>query len=256
MRNPTLPQVACFDTAFHQTVPEVAQTFALPRDLYNEGVRRYGFHGLSYEFIASVLPQVAPEVANGRVVVAHLGNGASLCALKDRASIASTMGFSVLDGIPMGTRCGELDPGVVLYLLQHKKMSAAAVEDLLFRQSGVLGISGLSSDFRELEASEDSRARFALEVFCYQTIRYIGSLAAALGGLDGLVFTGGVGENSAAVRAAICQGCRWLGLHLDEAANQRHGPRISAVGSRLNAYVIRTNENIVIARHTRAVCQA
>jgi len=234
----------------------VAQAFALPRQLYNEGIRRYGFHGLSYEYIASVLPERALEIVDGRVVVAHLGNGASLCALKARASIASTMGFSVLDGLPMGTRCGELDPGVVLHLLQHRGMSTAAVEDLLYRQSGILGLSGISSDFRDLLASEDPHARFAVDVFCYQTVRYIGSLAAALGGLDGIVFTAGVGENAAPVRAAVCAGCRWLGLELDDAANHRHGPRISAIGSRVAAYVIPTDENLMIARHTRALVQA
>jgi acetate kinase len=254
--NPTLPQVACFDTAFHRSVPAVAQAFALPLEFYDEGIRRYGFHGLSYEYIASVLPEIAPQIAQGRVVVAHLGNGASLCALKARTSIATTMGFSVLDGVPMGTRCGELDPGVVLYLLQHKGISAAAVENLLYRQSGMLGLSRVSSDFRELLASGDSRARFAVEIFCYQTIRQIGSLAAALGGLDGIVFTAGVGENAAPVRAAICQGCRWLGVELDDAANNRHGPRISAAGSRVAAYVIPTDENLVILRHTRALCEA
>ena len=254
--NPTLPQVACFDTAFHRGAPEVAQAFALPRQLYNEGIRRYGFHGLSYEYIASVLPERALEIADGRVVVAHLGNGASLCALKARLSIASTMGFSVLDGLPMGTRCGELDPGVVLHLLQHRRMSTAAVEDLLYRQSGILGLSGISSDFRDLLASEDQRARFAVDVFCYQTVRHIGSLAAALGGLDGIVFTAGVGENAAPVRAAVCAGCCWLGLELDDAANSRHGPRISAPDSRVAAYVIATDENLMIARHTRALVQA
>ena len=216
----------------------MAQAFALTRELHDEGIRRYGFHGLSYEYIASVLPERAPEIADGRVVVAHLGNGASLCALKARTSIASTMGFSVLDGLPMGTRCGELDPGVILHLLQHKRMSPEAVADLLYQQSGMLGLSGVSSDFRDLLASQDPRARFAVEVFCYQTIRHIGSLAAALGGVDGIVFTGGVGENAAQIRAEICQGCRWLGLELDEAANLGHGPLISKAGSRVAAYVL------------------
>jgi acetate kinase len=251
--NPALPQVACFDTAFHHSAPEIAQAFALPQALHTEGVRRYGFHGLSYEYIASVLPERAPEIADGRVVVAHIGNGASLCALRARASIASTMGFSVLDGLPMGTRCGELDPGVILHLLRHKKMSAEAVEELLYQQSGMLGLSGISSDFRDLLTSQHSRAHFAIEVFCYRTVRHIGSLAAALGGVDGIIFTAGVGENAASIRAAICQGCRWLGLELDEDANLRHGPRISAVGSPVAAYVIATDENLMIARHTRAL---
>jgi acetate kinase len=254
--DPALPQVACFDTAFHRSVPEVAQAFALPHALHDEGVRRYGFHGLSYEYIASVLPQQAPEIAGGRVVVAHLGNGASLCALQAGRSIASTMGFTALDGLPMGTRCGELDAGVVLYLISQKGMTAAAVEDLLYRRAGMLGLSGLSSDFRDLLASDDARARFAIDVFCYRTARSIGSLAAALGGLDGLVFTAGVGENAAAVRAAICRACGWLGLELDEAANRARGPRISAAGSRVAAWVIPTDENLMIARHAAAVIRS
>lgn len=253
--NPALPQVACFDTAFHRSVPEVAQAFALPRKLHEEGVRRYGFHGLSCEYVASVLPQYAPEIADGRVIVAHLGSGASLCALRAGSSIASTMGLSVLDGLPMGTRCGDLDPGVVLYLMQRKGMSAGAVEDLLYRQSGMLGLSEMSSDFRDLLASQDPRAQFAIDVFCYQTVRHIGSLIAALGGLDGIVFTAGVGENAASVRGAICQGCRWMGLELDEAANDRHGPRISTASSRVAAYVIKSDENAIIARHTRPYAQ-
>ena len=248
-----MPQVACFDTAFHHTAPEVAQTFALSRELYDEGVRRYGFHGLSYEYIASVLPERAPEIADGRVVVAHLGNGASLCALNNRTSIASTMGFSVLDGLPMGTRCGDLDPGVILHLLKHKRMSIEALEDLLYRQSGMLGLSGVSADFRELLASNERRARFAVEVFCYQAARHIGSLAAALNGIDGIVFTAGVGENAAQVRSSILQRCSWLGLELDESANLRHGPLISKSGGRVAAYVIATDENVMIARHTRAL---
>ena len=251
--SPELPQVACFDTAFHHTAPEVAQTFALSRELYDEGVRRYGFHGLSYEYIASVLPERAPEIADGHVVVAHLGNGASLCALNNRTSIASTMGFSVLDGLPMGTRCGDLDPGVVLHLLKHKRMSIEALEDLLYRRSGMLGLSGVSADFRELLASNERRARFAVEVFCYQAARHIGSLAAALNGLDGIVFTAGVGENAAEVRSSILHRCRWLGLEPDESANLRHGPLISKSGSRVAAYVIATDENVMIACHTRAL---
>ena len=253
--NPTLPQVACFDTAFHRSIPEVAQAFGLTADLHAQGVRRYGFHGLSYEYIASLLPEQAPELANGRVVVAHLGNGASLCALKARISIGSTMGFSVLDGLPMGTRCGEMDPGAILYLLEHKGLTPTAVSRLLYEQSGMLGISGVSSDFRDLLSSKDPRADFAIRVFCYQTVRHIGSLAAALGGIDGIVFTAGVGENAAKIRAAVCEGCRWLGLLLDEEANQRHGPLISKAGSRVAAYVMKTDENLVIARHTRNVLE-
>jgi acetate kinase len=251
--DPELPQVACFDTAFHRTAPEVEQAFALPYALYEEGVRRYGFHGLSYEYIASVLPEKAPDIADGRVVVAHLGNGCSACALQARTSIATTMGFTALDGLPMGTRCGALDPGVVLHLVQQKGMSAETLVDLLYRRSGMLGLSGVSSDFRELLASGEPRARFAIEVFCYRTAGHIASLAAALGGLDGLVFTAGVGENAAPVRSAICQACAWLGLELDEAANREHKVRISTSKSRVAAYVIKTDENLMIARHARAL---
>lgn len=250
---PDLPQVACFDTAFHRSMPEVAQAFALPRTLHDEGIRRYGFHGLSYEYIASVLPDRAPEIAEGRVVVAHLGNGCSLCGLRGRTSVASTMGFTALDGVPMGTRCGDLDAGVVLHLIQQKGMAVEDVVDLLYRRSGMLGLSGLSSDFRNLLASESPHAHFAVDVFCYRVAGHIGSLAAALGGLDGIVFTAGVGENAVQVRAAICQACRWLGLELDEAANRLHGPRISTAGSGVAAYVIPTDENLMIARHARAL---
>jgi len=251
--NPELPQVACFDTAFHRTAPEIEQAFALPYALYEEGVRRYGFHGLSYEYIASVLPELAPEIADGRVVVLHLGNGCSACALKARTSVATTMGFTALDGLPMGTRCGALDAGVVLHLLQQKGMSADGLVDLLYRRSGMLGLSGVSSDFRELLASKEPRARFALEVFYYCTARQIGSLAAALGGLDGIVFTAGVGENAAPVRDAICRACGWLGLELDEEANRQHKTRISTSTSRVAAHVIKTDENLMIARHARAL---
>jgi len=251
--NPELPQVACFDTAFHRTAPEVEQAFALPYALYEEGVRRYGFHGLSYEYIASVLPERAPEIADGRVVVAHLGNGCSACAMRDRVSIATTMGFTALDGLPMGTRCGELDAGVVLHLMQQKGMLAEQLVDLLYRRSGMLGLSGISPDFRELLASKDPRARFAVDVFCYRVAGHIASLAAALGGLDGIVFTAGVGENAAPVRSAICHACAWLGLELDEAANRENKERISAPNSRIAAYVIKTDENLMIARHARAL---
>jgi acetate kinase len=251
--NPGLPQVACFDTAFHRTAPEVEQAFALPYSLYEEGIRRYGFHGLSYEYIASVLPQHAPEIANGRVVVAHLGNGCSACALQNRVSIATTMGFTALDGLPMGTRCGELDAGVVLHLIQQKHMQQDELVDLLYRRSGVLGLSGISSDFRELLASDEPRAHFAVEVFCYRVARHIASLAAALGGLDGIVFTAGVGENAAPVRSAICRACAWLGLELDEAANRQNEERLSTPSSRVAAFVIKTDENLMIARHARAL---
>jgi len=251
--NPELLQVACFDTAFHRTAPELEQAFALPYTLYDEGVRRYGFHGLSYEYIASVLPERAPEIAEGRVIVAHLGNGCSACAMQARRSIATTMGFTALDGIPMGTRCGALDPGVLLHLLQQKAMTADALVDLLYRRSGMLGLSGVSSDFRELLASGEPRARFAIDFFCYNIARHIGSLAAALGGLDGLVFTAGVGENAAAIRNKICEACAWLGLELDAAANNQHQTRISTPNSRVAAFVIRTDENLMIARHARAL---
>ncbi|HMD66322.1 MAG TPA: acetate/propionate family kinase [Stellaceae bacterium] len=251
--NPELSQVACFDTAFHRTAPEVDQAFALPYSFFDEGIRRYGFHGLSYEYIASVLPERAPDIANGRVVVAHLGNGCSACAMRDRVSIATTMGFTALDGLPMGTRCGELDAGVVLYLIQQKRMSPDQVVDLLYKRSGMLGLSGISSDFRELLTSDSPRARFAVAVFCNRVARHIASLAAALGGLDGIVFTAGVGENAAPVRSAICRACEWLGLDLDEAANQEQKERISMPNGRVAAYVIKTDENLMIARHARAL---
>jgi acetate kinase len=253
LRAPELPQVACFDTAFHRTIPEVAQVFALPQEMAARGIRRYGFHGLSYDYIASVLPQAAPDIATGRVVVAHLGNGASLCALNGGRSVATTMGFSALDGLPMGTRCGQLDPAVVLHLLTTGGMDVAGVEALLYRKSGMLGLSGLSSDFRELLASEDRRAHFAIEVFVHHVARNIASLAGALGGLDGIVFTAGVGENAAPIRAAVCTACAWLGVELDTVANVARGPRITTAGSRVPAYIIPTDENLMIARQTRAL---
>ncbi|WP_207538153.1 acetate/propionate family kinase [Sabulicella rubraurantiaca] len=249
---PDLPQVACFDTAFHRTMPEVSQAFAIPFAYAEKGVRRYGFHGLSYEHIASVLPKVAPALADGRVVVAHLGNGASLCAMQAGRSVATTMGFSALDGLPMGTRCGELDPAVVLHFLREEGMSVEEVEALLYRRSGMLGLSGVSSDFRDLLASQEPRARFALEVFVHRVARSVGSLAAALGGLDGIVFTAGVGENAAPIRASICEACAWLGVELDPAANAARAPRITTTSSRVAAHVIPTNENLMIARHTIA----
>ncbi|MFO1055781.1 MAG: acetate/propionate family kinase [Dongiaceae bacterium] len=250
---PDQPHVACFDTAFHRTMPEVAQAFALPAELRRAGIRRYGFHGLSYEYIASVLPRQAPEIAGGRVVVAHLGNGASMCAMQDRVSVATTMGFTALEGLPMGTRSGQLDPGVVLHLLLQRGMSAEDVETLLYRQSGMLGLSGISSDFRDLLASRAPDAAFAIEYFCYSAARAIASLAGALGGLDGIVFTAGVGEHAAPVRARILEACGWLGVALDPAANDRDGPRISRAGSRVAAYVLPTDENLMIARHVRSV---
>jgi acetate kinase len=252
-RDPAMPQVACFDTAFHRTIPEVAQVFALPYEMAERGIRRYGFHGLSYDYIASVLPKAAPEIAGGRVVVAHLGNGASLCAMRAGRSMATTMGFSALDGLPMGTRCGQLDPAVVLHLMTTEGMDAAAVEALLYRKSGMLGLSGVSSDFRDLLASEAPRARFAIEVFVHQVARNVASLAGALGGLDGLVFTAGVGENAAPIRDAVCRACGWMGVELDTEANEARRTRITRPGSRVAAYVIPTDENLMIARQTRAV---
>ncbi len=250
---PELPQVACFDTAFHRAQPHLAQAFALPRALSDEGVRRYGFHGLSYEYIASVLPKLAPEIARGRVIVSHLGNGASLCALRDGRSIATTQGFTALDGVPKGTRSGALDPGVLLYLMQDRGMDAAALEKLLYHESGLLGVSGVSSDMRELLASDDPHAREAVELFVYRIGREIGSLAAALGGLDGLVFTAGIGEHAPRIRARVCAEAAWLGIELDDTANARGGPRISRTVSPASAWVVPTDENRMIAQHTQAI---
>lgn len=247
---PDLPQVACFDTAFHRRQPELAQSFALPPEITERGVRRYGFHGLSYEYIASVLPQVDPRAATGRTVVLHLGNGASMCAIHDGKSMASTMGFTAMDGLPMGTRCGNLDPGVVLYLVDELKMDARAIEKLFYQQSGLLGVSGISSDMRTLLESDEPRAKFAVELFVYRIGRELGSLAAALGGLDALVFTGGIGEHAVAIRERVCQNAAWLGVALDPAANATDGPRISTAGSRVAAWVVPTNEELMIARHT------
>jgi len=249
--DPQLPQVACFDTAFHGTQPPVARAFALPRRYAAEGVCRYGFHGLSYEYIASALPNIDARGAAGRTVVAHLGNGASMCALKGGRSVATTMSFTAADGLPMGTRCGTLDPGVLLYLMDRHGMGARALEELIYQQSGLLGVSEISSDMRGLLASADPRAAEALDLFIYRIGREIGSLAAALGGLDALVFTGGIGENAAAIRARVCRDAAWLGLELDEAANESGGPRISDSDSRVAAWVVPTNEELMIARHTR-----
>lgn len=248
---PGLPQVACFDTAFHRTQPETAQLFALPRALSAAGVRRYGFHGLSYEYIAEALPKIAGSMPQ-KVIVAHLGSGTSLCALKEGRSIATTMGFTPLDGVPMGTRSGQLDPGVVLYLLKNHGQSAAEVEDMLYRHSGLLGVSGISSDMRTLLASDDVRAREAVDLFAYWTSRAIGSLAAALGGVDALVFTGGIGEHASAIRARICEQAAWLGAVCDDAANAVAQTRIDAGHSRVSLWVIPTDEESIIARHTRS----
>jgi len=250
---PHIPQVACFDTAFHRAQSNLAQSFALPRKFAESGVRRYGFHGLSYEYITSRLRETAPDLAEARVVIAHLGNGASLCAVHRGRSIASTMGFTAVDGLMMGTRCGSIDPGVLVYLMDQYKMDARAIEDLIYRQSGLLGVSGISSDMRSLRASSDPAAAEAIELFVYRIIREIGSLAAALGGLDGLIFTAGIGENDAATRTEVAAGCRWLGLELDEARNARGVGRISAGDSTVSAWVIPTDEEKMIARHTSAV---
>jgi len=247
---PAVHQVACFDTAFHHGRPELVEAFALPRELFDSGVRRYGFHGLSYEYIAGSLPRVAPAIADGRVVVAHLGNGASLCAMRARRSVDTTMSFSALDGLPMGTRVGDLDPAVVLYLFTERHMSADDIGTLLYTRSGLRGLSGVSSDVRELLASPEPRARFALEYFAFRIAREVAALAGVLGGLDGLVFTAGIGEHAAPVRADVCARLAWLGVRLDASANEAHGPTISAAASRVGVYVIPTNEEIVIARAT------
>lgn len=249
---PHLPQVACFDTAFHHTLPAVARTVALPRALGGEGVRRYGFHGLSYEFIAGQLALIAPRLARGRVIVAHLGAGASLCALQDGKSIATTMGFSALDGLVMATRCGSIDPGAILYLMR-KGLSASAIEDMLYRQSGLLGVSGISDDVRVLLASDDPHAAEALALFTYRIATEAGALVSALGGLDGLVFTAGIGEHAAAIRTAVCDRLPWLGLRLDGAANAAHAPRISTPDSTIDVRVIPTDEEAMIAQHVRSV---
>jgi acetate kinase len=253
---PDLPQVACFDTAFHRAQPEVAQAFALPPSITDLGVRRYGFHGLSYEYIASVLPQIDPRAAAGRTVVAHLGNGSSMCAMVNGRSMASTMGFTAVDGLPMGTRCGNLDPGVILYLMDELGMDARAIEDLIYKKSGLLGVSGLSSDMRTLLSSSDKRAHLAVELYAYRLGRELGSLAAAAGGLDALVFTGGIGQHASAIREMLCRDAQWLGVALDPAANQAGGPRISASGSKVSVWAIPTNEELMIARHTLKVAMA
>ena len=254
-RRPELPQVACFDTAFHRTNPDVAQRFAVPVELHEAGVRRYGFHGLSYEYIASTLPRFDARAAAGRTIVLHLGNGSSMCAMEAGRSVASTMGFTAVDGLPMGTRCGALDPGVILYLMDELKMSARAIERLIYNESGLLGVSGISSDMRTLLGSDDPRASLAIAVYVYRIRRELGSLAGALGGLDALVFTAGVGENSAAIRERVSRDAGWLGLTLDATANTAGGPRISAPDTRVTAWVIPTNEELMIARHTRRVLE-
>lgn len=249
-RLPEVPQVACFDTAFHRGHSEVAGLIPLPGNLRAMGLQRYGFHGLSYEYIASVLPQAAPDIASGRIIVAHLGSGASVCALKGGRSVDSSLGFTALDGLCMGSRPGALDPGVVLYLFQQLGLSAQEVEDVLYRRSGLLGISGISNDMRALLGNDDPAARLAVDYFVYRAAKEIGALTAALGGLDGLVFTAGIGENSTEVRRRICEACSWLGVRLDTQANEVHGPLITSRDSDVSAWVIPTDEELMIARHT------
>jgi acetate kinase len=252
-RMPELAQVACFDTAFHRSNPELAQMFGLPHEMHEAGIRRYGFHGLSYEYVSSVLPEIDARAASGRTIVLHLGNGASACAMQSGRSVASTMGFTALDGLMMGTRSGNLDPGVLLYLQDARGLSTRELEKLLYSQSGLLGVSGVSSDMRTLLASDAPRARLAIELYCYRIRREIGSLAAALGGLDALVFTAGIGENSAAIRAAVCRDAAWLGVVLDDAANAAGTQRLHAAASRVPVWCVPTNEELMIAKHTAAV---
>ncbi|CAB3752099.1 acetate/propionate family kinase [Paraburkholderia humisilvae] len=254
--HPHLPQVACFDTAFHRSQTELAQAFALPESITARGVRRYGFHGLSYEYIAQALPNFSKRAAQGRTIVAHLGNGASLCAMHAGRSVASTMGFTAVDGLPMGTRCGSLDPGVILYLLEELKMTPQAIEDLIYKESGLLGVSGVSGDMRKLLASAAPRARFAIDLYTYRIGREIGSLAASLQGLDALVLTAGIGENSAEIRRRAAEQAAWLGIELDAAANEAGGPCISTPSSKVEVWTIPTDEELMIARHTRAVVDA
>jgi acetate kinase len=249
-RLPGVPQVACFDTGFHRGQPPVAELVPLPADLRRTGVQRYGFHGLSYEYIASVLPQTASEIATGRVIVAHLGSGASLCAMKNLKSLDSTLGFTALDGICMGTRPGAVDPGVILYLFQTLGMSPKEVESILYKKSGLLGISGTSNDMRDLLASSEPSAKLAVDFFVYRIAKEIGALTAVLGGIDGLVFTAGIGENSPEIRKRICEASRWLGVDLDDDANRRGALRISSSASKVSTWVIPTNEELMIARHT------
>ena len=252
-RLPGIPQVACFDTSFHRGQPAVAELVPLPLELRRQGLQRYGFHGLSYEYIASVLPQVAPEIARGRVIVAHLGSGASLCAMKEGKSFDSTLGFTALDGLCMGTRPGSLDPGVVLHLFQGLNLSAKEVETLLYKKSGLLGISGISNDMRDLLGRSEPEARLAVDYFVYRVAKEIGALTAVLGGIDALVFTAGIGENSREIRRRICEASAWLGIEIDEAANSERLSKISNSRSKISVWVIPTNEELMIARHTGAL---
>ena len=253
---PELPQIACFDTAFHRGRAPVTTRFALPHEFEEAGIERYGFHGLSYEYIANALPTVAPDLGSARVIVAHLGNGASLCAIRNGKSVDTTMSFTALDGVPMGTRSGAIDPGVLLYLMRERGMSAADLEDLLYNRSGLLGVSGLSGDMRVLLSSQTEGALDAIELFCFRVAREVAALAASLGGLDGLIFTAGIGENAPEIRRRICERCAWLGVSLDSAANARGGPRISAAESRVAVLVVPTDEEAMMARHTLATLSA
>ena len=253
---PHIPQIACFDTAFHRTQENLAQSFALPRRYTESGVRRYGFHGLSYEYITSRLREVDPEAAAGRAILAHLGNGASLCGVHNGKSVASTMGFTAVDGLMMGTRCGALDPGVILYLLQEDHLDAPGIEDLIYRKSGLLGVSGISSDMRTLRGSSDPAAGEAIALFVYRIVREIGSLVAALGGIDALVFSGGIGEHDAMTRAEVVAGCRWLEASLDAERNTRGTGLISSDASRIAVWVVPTDEELLIARQTASVLAA
>jgi len=246
-------QVACFDTAFHQTQPHLAQAFALPRELSDLGVRRYGFHGLSYDFVSARLREVAPDHADKRIIIAHLGNGASLCAMHQGRSVATTMGFTAVEGLMMGTRCGSVDPGALIYLMDEHGMNARDLEKLVYKQSGLLGVSGISSDMRTLRQSDDPKAREAIDLFIYRIVREIGSLSAALGGLDGLVFTGGIGLRDAKTRKEVASGCAWLGAELDEELNEAGEGPISSDSSRLPMWVVSTDEERVIARQTAAI---
>ena len=253
---PYIPQVACFDTAFHHVQPHLASAFALPREITESGVRRYGFHGLSYEYVSGKLKEVAPDIADGRIVIAHLGNGASLCAIHEGRSVATTMGFTAVDGLVMGTRCGSIDPGVLIYLMDERGMDARALESLVYKQSGLLGVSGISSDMRSLRQSADPKAREAIDLFIYRIVREIGSLAAALGGLDAIVFTSGIGQRDARTRLEVTAGCAWLGAELDERANAAGEGRIDAPSSAVQILVVPTDEERVIARHTAAMVPA
>lgn len=250
---PQALQAGCFDTAFHRSHPFVNDTFALPRSYYEKGIRRYGFHGLSYEYIAGEIARIAPRLSEGRIVVAHLGNGASVCAMQDGRSVASTMGFSALDGLPMGTRSGQIDPGVVLYLMEQEGMSPQAISELLYKKSGLLGMSGLSNDMRVLAASDDPHAAEAIDYFVFRVQREIGAMAAALGGIDALIFCGGIGENAQSIRDRVCGRLAWMGIELDHRQNTANALVISSVLSRIQVMVVPTNEELVIARAARAL---